>query len=331
MAGKRIYLTGSTGLIGASIARMLLEQDYSVRGLVRDPASSDAKAIAATGVEMVKGDVSDIDSVLKTMQGCDSVIHSAAMLGGPKQTLAEGFMANAVGTMNVHAAAARLGIAPSVQLLTTTYFDMWTNSLTEHSPIDLKALNRDPYTVSKRFAFSEGDSRARAGQDVRFVIPGGTWGPSPAIDRAMTLPSFDALLVSALKGEVEELIDFPIPWSYVDDVAYVSVAALERGTRGERYIAHGRSDEVSGMSVFCNAALEIAGSKHRIHSIRGDQLNDPAIRAKYGDSWVDLAKTSFPKPWSDSTFTQKRLGYKPSAMRDGLVTTVDWMRKVKLI
>jgi nucleoside-diphosphate-sugar epimerase len=310
---------------------MLLERGNSVRGLVRDPESSDAKAIASIGVEMVKGDVSNIDSVLKTMKGCDSVIHSAAALGGPKLTLTDAFTANAVGTMNVLSSAVRLGIAPCVQVLTTTYFDMWKEPLTEHSPIDLKALNLDPYTVSKRFAFLEGDARARAGQDVRFVIPGGCFGPSPAIDRALTLPSFDALLVSAIKGEIQELIDFPIPWSYVDDVAGVAVAALERGARGERYIAHGRPDEVSGMSVFCNAALDIAGSKHRIHSIAGDQLDDPAIRAKYGDSWVDLAKTSFPKPWSDSTFTQKRLGYKPSAMRDGLAKTIDWMRQVKLI
>jgi nucleoside-diphosphate-sugar epimerase len=331
VASKRIYLTGSTGLVGATIARMLMEKGYSVRGLVRDPTSKDSKAIAATGVEMVKGDVSDLDSVMRTMQGCDAVIHSAAMLGGPTQTLTEGFMANTVGTMYVMSAAARLGISPCVQLLTTTYFDMWTQTLTEKSPIDLKALNLDPYTISKRFAFLEGDARARAGQDLRFVIPGGVFGPSPAVDRALTLPSMDALLVSALKGEIEEIIDFPIPWSYVDDVAWVSVAALENGTRGERYIAHGLSEEVSGMSVFCNAALEVAGSKRRIHSIRGDQLNDPAIREKYGDSWVDLAKTPFPKPWSDSTFTQKRLGYKPTAMRDGLVTTIDWMRNVKLI
>jgi dihydroflavonol-4-reductase len=331
MAGKKIYLTGSTGLVGANIARMLLERGNSVRGVVRDTASSDAKAIASIGVEMVKGDVSDIGSVLKTMKGCDSVIHSAAALGGPDLTLTAAFTANSVGTMNVLACAARLEIAPCVQILTTTYFDMWTASLTEHSPIDLKALNLDPYSVSKRFAFLEGDARAREGQDVRFVIPGGCFGPSPALARAMMLPSFDALIVSAIKGEIQELIDFPIPWSYVDDVAGVTVAALERGARGERYIAHGHSDEASGMSVFCNTALKIAGSKHRIHSIAGDQLDDPAIRAKYGDSWVDLGKTSFPKPWSDSAFTQKRLGYKPTSMMDGLATTIDWMRQVKLI
>jgi nucleoside-diphosphate-sugar epimerase len=331
MAGNRVYLTGSTGLVGANIARMLLERGYSVRGPVRDPASADAQAIAATGVEMVKGDVSDIASVLKTMKGCDAVIHSAAALGGPKLTLTDAFTANAVGTMNVLGAAVRLEIAPCVQILTTTYFDMWQESLTERSPLDLKALNLDPYTISKRFAFLEGDARAHAGQDVRFVIPGGCYGPSPAIDRALTLPSFDAVIVAAFKGEIEELIDFPIPWSYVDDVAWVCVAALEHGTRGERYIAHGPSNEVSGMSVFCNAALEIGGSKHRIHSIRGEQLNDPAIRAKYGDSWVDLAKTSFPDPWSDTSFAQQRLGYRPSPMRDGLAKTIDWMRSVNLI
>ena len=331
MAAKTVYLTGATGLVGANIAKILLEKGYKVRGLVRNPNSDDSKAIAATGVEMIKGDVADLDSVLETMKGCDGVIHSAAMLGGPEQTMAEGFIANTVGTMNVLAAAHRLKVTPCVQLLTTTYFDMWKNSLTEQSPLDLQALNTDPYSVSKRYAFLEGDARARAGQDVRFVIPGGCYGPSPALARVMTLPSFDALLVSAFKGEIEELIDFPIPWVFTDDVAWVSVAALENGTRGERYIAQGRADEVSGMSVFLNAALEIGNAKHRIQTVPEDRLDDPVIREKYGDSWVDLAKTPFPKPWFDNTFTQKKLGHTPTPLRDGLATTIDWMRKVKLI
>lgn len=331
MAGKRVLVTGITGLIGASIGRMLLEKGYSVRGIVRNPNSKDSKAIAATGVELVAGDISDLDSVLAAMANCNAVIHSAAMLGGPTQTLTEGFSANTIGSMNVLAAAARLGVAPVVQLLTTTYFDMWTETLTEHSPIDLKSLNTDPYSLTKRFAFMEGDARARAGQDVRFVIPGGAFGPSPAIDRAFIMPSFNERIAAAVRREFDEMVDFPIPWVYVDDVAWVSVAALEHGARGERYIAHGRPEDVSGIPGFCNAACEIAGIDHRIRAVPKERLDDPAIRTKYGDSLASLGKTSFPKPWSDSSFTQKRLGYKPSAMRDGIATTLDWMRREHLI
>jgi len=328
---KRVYLTGSTGLVGANIARQLLEKGYSVRGLVRNPDSEDAKAVAATGVDMVKGDISSMASVLETMKDCDSVIHSAALLGGPDQSHAGCYDANTIGSMNILAAAHRLGIAPCVQLLTTTFFDMWKDSLTEHSPLDLNSLNQDPYSLSKRFAYLEGEARARAGQDVRFVIPGGCYGPSPAIARAMTLPSFDALLVWAIKGEIKEIIDFPIPWSFVDDVAWVSIAAMERGSRGDRYIAQGKSEEASGLSIFLNTGLEVAGSNHRILPVPREKLDDPAIREKYGDSLTDLGKTSFPKPWFDSSFTQKKLGYKPTSIRDGLSATVSWMRAVKLV
>jgi nucleoside-diphosphate-sugar epimerase len=233
--------------------------------------------------------------------------------------------------MNILASAHRLGLTPCVQLLTTTFFDMWKESLTEHSPLDLNALNIDPYSLSKRFAFLEGDARARAGQDVRFVIPGGCYGPSPALSRAMILPSFDALLVWAIKGDIKEIIDFPIPWSFVDDVAWVSIAAMERGTRGDRYIAQGLSQETSGLSTFLNTALDVAGVKHRIQPVPKDKLDDPAIREKYGDSLTDLGKTSFPEPWFDNSFTQKTLGYKPTPIREGLTVTVDWLRKVKLV
>ncbi len=147
----------------------------------------------------------------------------------------------------------------------------------------------------------------------------------------MTPPSFNERIVAAVKKEFDEFIDFPIPWSFVDDVAWVSVAAMEKGARGERYIAHGVAEEASGLSKFCNFALEVAGSSHRIRSVGRDKLDEGWVRKKYGDSLTDLGKTSFPTPWSDSSFTQKRLGYKPTPLRVGMPPTLEWMRQVHLI
>jgi nucleoside-diphosphate-sugar epimerase len=323
-----VYLTGATGLIGSNIAKLLLESGHHVRGLVRNPKSRDGTAIRAAGVEVVAGDITDLESVLATAEGCDALIHSAAMLGGPYSSMEEGFAVNIVGTINVLSAAARLDISPVVQLTTTTFFDMWTESLTETSPLDLRARNLDSYSLTKRVAYIEGAARAAEGQDIRFIIPGGAFGPTPCLDRAMILPSFDATIVSAIKGEIESYPAMPIPWVWVDDVAYVCVAALERGRPGERYIAMGRQEDVGPLSFFCNTACEVAGVPHRVENLLPD---DPGIAEKFGQTWADIVNTPFPEPWFDHTVTRERLDYRPIAMVDALERTIKWMRDIALI
>ncbi len=59
---SRVFLTGSTGMIGSNIAEQLVEQGDDVRALVRE--GSDATPLEAMGVEIVRGDIADTDDVL---------------------------------------------------------------------------------------------------------------------------------------------------------------------------------------------------------------------------------------------------------------------------
>ena len=62
---------------------------------------SDSAALAALGVELVSGDVTDPESVTVATKGCDGVIHCAALLGGSSQDLTEFEAVNTAGTTNV--------------------------------------------------------------------------------------------------------------------------------------------------------------------------------------------------------------------------------------
>ncbi len=328
---SKVFLTGATGLIGANVAQLLLEHGHEVRAVVRDPASTDGKSIEALGVEVVKGDITDGDGMNRAVEGTDAVIHSAAMLGGPHQSMWTGFETNVLGTINVLSAAALAGISPVVQLSTTTFFDMWHDSLTERSPLDLTASNRDPYSMTKRLAFEEGVCRIESGQDIRIVIPGGAFGPSPCLDRAMTMPSFNERIVAAVKGEFSEIVAMPIPWVFVNDVASVVVGALEKGVAGERYLAFGRPEDVGPMSLFCNRAAAIAGSDNRFSDIPTERLDDPEIVERYGASWAGLGKRSYPEPWFVYDRTTSRLGHAPHTMDEGLEITIPWLRSSGLL
>lgn len=73
----KVLVTGYGGFLGAEITRQLLASGFAVRGLAR----GDYPELGALGVEMVRGDVSDRDTVLRSVAGCDAIVHTAAKAG----------------------------------------------------------------------------------------------------------------------------------------------------------------------------------------------------------------------------------------------------------
>ena len=64
-----VLITGVTGHQGGAVANELLAKGVKVRGLTRKPESEAAKALAARGVEIVKGDLDDEASLKQALQG----------------------------------------------------------------------------------------------------------------------------------------------------------------------------------------------------------------------------------------------------------------------
>ncbi len=66
-------MLGATGGQGGAVVDALLAREVPVRGLVRDPASSSARRLAARGVEVVPGSLTDRDSLAAAMRGASGV------------------------------------------------------------------------------------------------------------------------------------------------------------------------------------------------------------------------------------------------------------------
>lgn len=106
-----ILVTGANGYVGgytlkqlqASAAKMGNER---VLGLVRD--ESRAAKVRNAGAEPVFGDVTDVESLHKAMQGVDKVIHLAAVNRDKGESTME--RVNAQGTINVVEAAKKAGV-----------------------------------------------------------------------------------------------------------------------------------------------------------------------------------------------------------------------------
>lgn len=330
---KQILVTGVTGLMGSVICEDLRAMGRQVRGLVRKPQGRDVEALRELGVEVIQGDVSDIDSVVGAAKGVDGIIHCAAMLGSGQATISEGFSANVMGALAVLSAAARLGDIPVAQVITTTFFDSQGKTLTENTKLDLTLIHRDPYSITKRLAFVEGVARVQAGQNIRFVIPGAIFGPSPCLERANAFPGFNARLLGTIRGEMPELPALMITASYVTDCSGIAIAALERGGRGKIYIAHGRPEDDCTLPEFCNLAAEMAASPHRVAQITPAQANDPEMIERFGpnDTILRMLREKPAKPLTDSRITQREFGIFPTPLNEGMRKTIDWFRKNGLI
>jgi uncharacterized protein YbjT (DUF2867 family) len=69
MADKLILITGATGQQGGATAHALAGQGFRLRALTRNPDSDKAKALAAKGIEVVKGDLDDSASLKTALDG----------------------------------------------------------------------------------------------------------------------------------------------------------------------------------------------------------------------------------------------------------------------
>ncbi|WP_211215368.1 NAD-dependent epimerase/dehydratase family protein [Actinoalloteichus spitiensis] len=71
----RVFLTGSTGFIGGSLATELLRSGHEVVGLTRSPAA--VKPLAELGVEPVVGSLDDPVLLAREAARADAVINAA--------------------------------------------------------------------------------------------------------------------------------------------------------------------------------------------------------------------------------------------------------------
>jgi len=100
-----VLVTGATGFIGPHVAHALRARELPVRALVRRPERG--SRLAAWGVELAPGDVTDPVSLARACEGVDVVVHLVAIIRGSRADF-ERVMAQ--GTRNVVAAAQGAGV-----------------------------------------------------------------------------------------------------------------------------------------------------------------------------------------------------------------------------
>ena len=105
---SRYAVTGATGFVGGALARRLVHEGHTVRGLVRHPGR--AGDLSALGIDLVTGDLADAAALDTLCTGVDGLFHVAGWYKVGTRTPQEGWAINVEGTRDVMAAAVGAGV-----------------------------------------------------------------------------------------------------------------------------------------------------------------------------------------------------------------------------
>jgi dihydroflavonol-4-reductase len=318
----RLLVTGATGKVGNAVARQLVDRGDEVVALVRNVAT--ARDLLPSGVELAGGDVTDPESLRRAAQGADGVFNCMGLF---EQWFADPGIferVNAHGAANVIAAAREAGVGRVVH---TSTFDVFHadsgGTVSEAAVADYP--KGTAYERSKQHAEELVLAEAEMGIDVVIVNPASVYGPGPwqgtGLDRAFR---------DAIRRRLPGVPPGGMTLVHCDDVAAGQLAALERGSPGERYIL---ADGFATMRELLTVAVDEAGRgwvppAMPIPVARGLAATGEALsRVIRRPPLLGSGQLTF-LLWqarADSSRARSELGVEFRPWEDGVRETVSWM------
>jgi NAD dependent epimerase/dehydratase len=274
LSGRRVVVTGADGFIGSHLTESLVRQGAKVRALVFYNSFNswgwldDAPVDVHGHFEVLPGDIRDPHFVRGLIDGCEIVLHLAALISIPfsYSSPAAFIDTNVTGTLNVLQAARDCGVG---RIVCTSTSEVYGNA--RYVPIDeehpLQA--QSPYAASKIAADQLALSFYRAfGTPVMVLRPFNTFGPRQSA-RAV-IPTIITQIAGGLRqiklGSLHPTRDFSC---VSDTVRGFMHAALADGGLGEVVnIGSGFEisigDTVALIAEIMGAKVDVALSSERV-------------------------------------------------------------------
>ncbi|MCO5142608.1 MAG: GDP-mannose 4,6-dehydratase [Oligoflexia bacterium] len=259
---KKLLITGAGGFIGSHLVDKCVNDGYQVRAFVHYNSRNSWGWLEGSSllnkIEIQLGDIRDFDSVYAALDGCDGVMHLAALIGIPYSYVSPlaYIRTNVEGTYNVLQAAKLLKLEDIIITSTSeTYGSAQTVPIDENHPL----VGQSPYAATKISADQLGISFYRSfGLPVKIARPFNTFGPRQSA-RAVIPTIITQILSGSNKvklGNISPTRDL----TYVKDTAAGFLAILNEKKLAGEVINIGMGTEISVEDLAYKIA-ELMGKK----------------------------------------------------------------------
>ena len=314
---KKLLVTGADGFIGSHLTETLVRKGHKVKAFVLYNSFSswgwlDHCVPEVKGqFEVFAGDIRDPNGVRKAMEGCEAVLHLAALIAIPYSYHSPDTYVdtNIKGTLNVVQAARELAVAKVVHTSTSeVYGTAQFVPITEEHPLQ----GQSPYSASKIGADQIAMSFYNSfGTPISILRPFNTYGPRQSA-RAV-IPTVITQIANNKReiklGALKPTRDF----NYVEDTVSGFVAALE-------------SDKAIGevVNLGNNFEISIGDTINTIADLMGTEIEILTDHQRFRPE-----KSEVERLWSDNTKAKQLLKWQPkyggiTGFRKGLEKTIEW-------
>lgn len=310
---KRVLVTGAGGFIGSHLVERLVEAGASVRAFVRYNSRADPGLLRAISqeaiskIELIGGDLRDLNTVHKIVEGCQLVFHLGALISIPYSYLhpVEVAETNFMGTLNVLMACRDLKVQRLIHTSTSEVYGTAQKAMIDEShPLQ----GQSPYSASKIGADKLVESFHCAYElPVVTVRPFNTYGPRQSARAVIPAIITQAITRSTVHlGNLSAIRDF----TYVDDtVNGFLCAACANGVDGCTF------------NLGTGEAISIGDLSEKIIRKVGTH-----VKIEVDASRLRPQKSEVNRLLSDNSLARERLDWSPFvSLDDGLDRTVSWI------
>lgn len=312
ISGKRIFLTGGAGFIGSTLCEALIAENEIV---VFDNGYRNALQYTNLGahrnLQFIQGNVLDYESLFKGMEGCQIVVHLAAIAGVPDvfRHPVMTMKVPLIGTYNALEAALKHKVERFVDFSTSEVFGSYAFRVHEADVTSLGAVGeaRWTYAVSKLATEHLAHNYCKEfGLPTVSVRPFNIYGP-----RQVGAGAVHEFIVRALRGEdliVHNDGSQIRAWCYIDDIVSGVLLSLERKEAVGEAFNIGNPRCVITVYNLAREIIRLCNSKSRIVFETVDRAD------------VEIRVPSIRK-------ARTLLEYEPKVdLEEGLLRTINWYR-----
>jgi nucleoside-diphosphate-sugar epimerase len=320
----RVLVTGGTGFVGSHTATAIRAAGHDVRLLVRDPDKA-KRVFASRGLDpgdLVVGDVTDAACVERALEGCDAVVHAAALVALEAVRAKEVLATNPRGVENVVGGAVRRGLRSIVYVSSgSALFTPGAGPIGAGSAI---ANGTSAYARSKADSERIVQRLQEAGAPIRSTYPPGIIGPDdPGLSEGNhTIRTFlrDTMVITSSGFQVVD----------VRDLAAVHAALLEPQAPAGRYTIGGPMLDWAALVLLMD---ELTGRRVRRFRISGPvmrglgRLGDLVKRVRPFDFPLTREGMQFATRWPgiQASPTLGSLGVRFREARETYTDTIRWL------